>query len=96
MLCERKTTHSLHLLAQQYLAHPILGQRLLECVQILLGLEGRMASDIFGSPDDMKLKSSMTLFASVQDTEPAFAHVVDKYFQGKRDSRTLNLLGQQV
>jgi len=80
--------------AQSYLDHPILGTRLLECVNILLQLEGRSASEIFGSPDDMKLKSSMTLFAAVQSQEPAFARVLDKYFQGKRDRRTIDLLEQ--
>jgi uncharacterized protein (DUF1810 family) len=80
--------------AQQYLDHPVLGARLEECVAILLGLEGRSASEIFGSPDDMKLKSSMTLFASVQSQKPAFAGVLDKYFEGKRDSRTIDLLDQ--
>lgn len=80
--------------AQQYLDHPLLGARLLECVNILLQLEGRSASEIFGSPDEMKLKSSMTLFAAVQSLEPAFARVLDKYFQGERDIRTLDLLDQ--
>jgi uncharacterized protein (DUF1810 family) len=78
--------------ARQYLAHPSLGPRLLECVQILLKLEGRSASHIFGSPDDLKLKSSMTLFATVQSQEAAFARVLDTYFQGQRDSRTIALL----
>ena len=78
--------------AQKYLEHPLLGARLLECANILLKLEGRSASEIFGSPDDLKLKSSMTLFAAVQSQEPAFAGVLDKYFQGKRDARTIALL----
>jgi uncharacterized protein (DUF1810 family) len=80
--------------ALQYLKHPVLGTRLLECVKIILDIEGRSASEIFGSPDDLKLRSSMTLFAYVTNTEPMFAHVLDKYFQGKRDIRTLNLLEQ--
>ncbi len=80
--------------ARQYLQHPILGTRLLECVKILLDLEGRSASEIFGSPDDLKLKSSLTLFANVTNTQPEFARALDKYFQGKRDSRTINLLDQ--
>ena len=80
--------------ARQYLEHPVLGTRLLECVQILLELEGRSASQIFGFPDDLKLKSSMTLFAAVQSQELAFARVLDKYFQGKRDTRTIELLEQ--
>ena len=80
--------------AQKYLEHPLLGARLLECANILLKLEGRSASEIFGSPDDLKLKSSMTLFAAVQSQEPAFARVLDKYFQGKRDITTIQLLDQ--
>ena len=80
--------------ARQYLEHPVLGTRLLECVQILLELEGRSASQIFGFPDDLKLKSSMTLFAYIKSEEPLFALVLDKYFQGERDIKTLNLLDQ--
>jgi uncharacterized protein (DUF1810 family) len=80
--------------AQAYLEHPLLGARLLECATILLQLEGRSVLEIFGSPDDLKLKSSMTLFAAVQGQEPAFARVLDKYFQGTRDSRTIELLEQ--
>jgi uncharacterized protein (DUF1810 family) len=80
--------------ARDYLQHPVLGVRLRECAAILLGLKGRSAHDIFGSPDDVKLRSSMTLFASVQNQEPAFARVLDKYFHGERDTRTLSLLNQ--
>jgi uncharacterized protein (DUF1810 family) len=80
--------------AQKYLEHPLLGVRLVECANILLKLEGRSASEIFGSPDDLKLKSSMTLFAAVQSQEPAFARVLDKYFQGKRDITTIEILDQ--
>ena len=82
--------------AQKYLEHPLLGARLLECANLLLKLEGRSASEIFGSPDDLKLKSSMTLFAAVQSQEPAFARVLDKYFQGKRDITTIELLDQHT
>ena len=82
--------------AQKYLEHPLLGTRLVECANILLKLEGRSASQIFGSPDDLKLKSSMTLFAAIQSQEPAFAHVLDKYFQGKPDITTIELLDQQM
>jgi len=78
--------------ARQYLRHPVLGPRLLECAGILLALEGRSASQIFGFPDDMKLKSCMTLFDSVGDSDPVFLRVLDKYFDGKRDQRTLDLL----
>ncbi len=80
--------------ARQYLQHPVLGARLLECARALLDLKGRSASEIFGFPDDLKLKSSMTLFASVADSEPAFEHVLDRYFDGGRDQHTLDLLGR--
>ncbi len=78
--------------ARQYLHHPILGVRLLECARTLLDLKGKSASEIFGFPDDLKLRSSMTLFASVADSEPAFEDVLDQYFDGERDQRTLDLL----
>lgn len=81
--------------ARQYLEYRELGENLRKCVQVLLNLKGRSASAIFDSPDDMKLKSSMTLFASVQSEETMFARVLDMYFQGERDSRTLNLLDQR-
>ena len=78
--------------AQSYLDHPVLGKRLRECAETILALEGRSASEIFGSPDDLKLKSSLTLFASVPDAEPIFAAALDKYYHGERDSKTLKLL----
>ena len=78
--------------AEQYLRHPILGKRLIACAEAVLHTQGRSASQIFGSPDDVKLKSCMTLFASLPDATPVFSQVIDKYFQGKRDTRTLQLL----
>ena len=78
--------------AQQYLDHPILGARLLECAGAVLALNGRSALEIFGSPDDLKLKSSMTLFASLADAETVFTRVLGKYFDGEQDQRTLYLL----
>ena len=78
--------------AHQYLNHTILGTRLLECTETVLGVKARSASDIFGSPDDMKLKSSMTLFSYVANPESVFDHVLAKYFQGQRDTRTLEFL----
>ncbi len=80
--------------ARQYLKHSVLGRRLLECAETVLNVEGRSASDIFGYPDDLKLRSSMTLFAYVTDPGSVFARVLDKYFQGKRDAMTLDLLEQ--
>lgn len=79
--------------AQAYLNHPILSQRLLECTNIILLLKGRSASQIFGFPDDMKLKSSMTLFSAIstQDNSP-FEQVLEQFFQGQRDEKTDYLL----
>jgi uncharacterized protein (DUF1810 family) len=78
--------------ARQYLAHPVLGTRLVECAEAVLAVEGRSISDIFGYPDDLKLKSSMTLFASIAEPNSVFERILDKYFQGERDVRTLRLL----
>ncbi len=78
--------------ARQYLAHPVLGARLLECSEILLSLQGKSADEIFGYTDAMKLKSCMTLFESVADDKAPFAAVLDRYFAGQRDPRTLTVL----
>lgn len=79
--------------AHAFLNHPVLGARLLECTEAVLAVEGRNAAQIFGYPDDMKLKSSMTLFAAVSDDAASiFDRVLDKYFHGERDVRTLQLL----
>ena len=79
--------------AEAYLNHPVLGRRLEECVEALLRIEGRSAQQIFGSPDDIKLKSSATLFAHVSPPGSVFERVLDKYFRGERDGKTLRLLG---
>lgn len=78
--------------ARQYLNHSVLGTRLLECAEAVLAVEGRSVSEIFGYPDDLKLKSSMTLFETVADKRSVFVRVLDKYFHGERDVRTLHLL----
>ena len=78
--------------ARQYLAHPVLGTRLLECAEAVLAVEGRSISEIFGYPDDLKLKSSMTLFSCVPDSPPVFGKVLDRYFRGERDAKTRALL----
>ncbi|HLN27341.1 MAG TPA: DUF1810 domain-containing protein [Gemmataceae bacterium] len=78
--------------AKAYLNHPVLGPRLLECVEVALGIEGRSAHDIFGSPDDMKLRSCATLFAHVSPAGSVFHRLLDKYFKGKVDDKTLQLL----
>ncbi len=79
--------------AEAYLNDPVLGRRLVECAGALLRLEGRSAHEIFGSPDDSKLKSSATLFAHVSPAGSVFERVLDRYFRGERDSKTLRMLG---
>jgi len=81
--------------ARAYLRHPILGPRLIECAEAVLSVRGRSAHDIFGSPDDMKLKSCMTLFANISSSQSVFEKVLDRYYQGERDTRTLELLEEQ-
>ena len=78
-----------------YLNHPVLGPRLLECCRAILSVNGRSAEDILGYPDDLKLRSSMTLFALVAGAPLEFAQVLEKYYEGHRDPRTLELLGVQ-
>ena len=78
--------------AENYLAHPILGNRLIEISNALLEVEDKTASQIFGSPDDVKLKSSMTLFGALTATNPVFQKVLDKYFDGAKDRKTLELI----
>ncbi len=80
--------------AVAYWQHPILGARLKECTQLVLAIQGRTAHEFFGSPDDVKLRSSMTLFEVVAPDEPAFGQVLERYFVGERDGETLRLLGQ--
>lgn len=82
--------------ATAYLAHPILGKNLLEIAQVLLDLEGRTANQIFGTPDDLKLKSCLTLFAGIKNASPIFNEVLLKYFDGKPDALTLRLLETQA
>ena len=78
--------------ARAYLAHPVLGPRLRECVGILLDLDGLSAHAIFGSPDDMKLHSSLTLFAQAAPDEPLFRRALERYFAGMPDQATLERL----
>lgn len=78
--------------AQAYVEHPVLGSRLIEISSALLAIEGKTAHQIFGSPDDLKLKSSMTLFSAVERASPAFGEVLDQYFAGEKDGKTLTLL----
>lgn len=80
--------------AQDYLNHEILGKRLIEISNELLKLKGDSATAVFGSPDDMKLKSSMTLFSLVPDTDKVFQQVLDKYCNGEADIRTVQIVQQ--
>jgi uncharacterized protein (DUF1810 family) len=82
--------------AQAYLGHPVLGPRLKACAEAALAVEGRSAWAIFGSPDDMKLRSSATLFALVSPNDSVFHRLLDKYFDGEPDRKTLELLGPAV
>jgi uncharacterized protein (DUF1810 family) len=78
--------------AQAYLDHPLLGPRLRECAAVVISIVGRSALEIFGSPDDMKLRSCATLFARVSD-DGVFGHLLQKYFDGQPDEETLRRLG---
>lgn len=79
--------------AKAYIAHPILGPRLLQCAEATVRVEGRSATEIFGSPDDLKLRSCATLFACVLPPGSVFDLLIEKYFGGQRDAKTLQLLG---
>ena len=80
--------------AEAYLRHPILGPRLLESARATLGVEGRSALEVFGSPDDMKLRSSATLFASVSPAGSVFGQLLDRYFGGEPDDRHFDCCGK--
>jgi uncharacterized protein (DUF1810 family) len=79
--------------ADAYLRHPILGPRLLECAEALLVHDARSAYEILGSPDDLKLRSSATLFSHVSPTGSPFHRLLDKFFAGEPDRRTVELIG---
>jgi uncharacterized protein (DUF1810 family) len=78
--------------AQAYGAHPLLGARLRECTALMLAIEGRSALQVLGSPDDLKFRSCMTLFARALPQEPMFADALRRYFSGQADEATLALL----
>ena len=77
--------------AAAYIAHGILGPRLIECTGLVLAVQGRTINDILGSPDDMKFRSCMTLFGAVSDNT-IFDEAVAKYFPGGKDRKTLDIL----
>ncbi|MCI0685534.1 MAG: DUF1810 domain-containing protein [Gemmataceae bacterium] len=78
--------------ARAYLDHPVLGPRLLECAEAVVGVDVRSATEIFGSPDDLKLRSCATLFACVSPPGSVFDRLLAKYYGGERDAKTLQLL----
>lgn len=78
--------------ARQYLNHPVLGKRLLECTEAVIALRGGSLSEIFGYPDDLKFKSSMTLFEKIAGSGSVFSSALDRYCHGERDATTLRLL----
>ena len=80
--------------AMDYMAHPVLGPRLVEISSALLGLENSNPSAVMGYPDDLKLCSCMTLFELAAPEEPVFGRVLEKFYGGRRDRMTLNLLGR--
>jgi uncharacterized protein (DUF1810 family) len=75
-----------------YLEHPVLGPRYRSCVTTVNTIEGRTAHDIFGSPDDLKFRSSLTLFLRAHPAEPAFLRALNTYFGGEPDLRTVEIL----
>jgi len=80
--------------ARAYLAHPVLGARLVEAVEAINALPGRDAFAVFGSTDEIKLRSSLTLFLAADPAEPAFQRALDKYFAGHADPLTLGRLSR--
>jgi uncharacterized protein (DUF1810 family) len=78
--------------AVAYLDHPVLGPRLKECTRLVNLVEGRAIGQIFGNPDDLKFRSSMTLFASVASDDQVFKDALEKYFSGEPDPLTLERL----
>jgi uncharacterized protein (DUF1810 family) len=78
--------------ARAYLAHPVLGPRLVECAEAVLGVEGRSAHEIMGSPDDLKLRSCATLFAYISSEGSVFHRILEHYYEDERDQRTIDRL----
>ncbi|GGJ06561.1 hypothetical protein GCM10008995_15570 [Halobellus salinus] len=80
--------------ADAYLRHPVLGPRLRECTELANGIDARSATEVFGSPDDRKFRSSMTLFEAVADDPAPFETALERYYGGDRDEKTLQFLGE--
>ena len=81
--------------ASEYLNDPILGKRLVEISEAVFRHQGKTALEIFGKPDDRKLKSCMTLFRQIQNTDPIFQKVLEKYYMGFPDDKTIAILTEQ-
>lgn len=82
--------------ARAYMQHPMLGAHMIEICSVLLGLSANDAEDVMGYPDDLKLRSSMTLFSKAVPSVKIFQQVLDKYFDGKMDQKTLEILGEHA
>lgn len=80
--------------AKAYLEHPVLGPRLRECTRLVNTIQARSIDEIFGYPDDLKFRSSMTLFARASSDNQVFKDALEKYFAGEPDKLTLERLGQ--
>jgi uncharacterized protein (DUF1810 family) len=80
--------------AVAYVDHPVLGPRLRECTELVNGIEGRSAAEVFGSPDDRKFRSSMTLFATVATDPAPFETALERYYDGERDETTIDFLSE--
>lgn len=78
--------------ALDYISHPILGKRILEISSVLLDIESNDATEVMGYPDDLKLRSSMTLFAEIAPEHEVFQKVLNKFFAGKKDEKTTEIL----
>ena len=81
--------------AQAYVAHPVLGPRLRECTRLVAAIDGRSVDQIFGWPDNLKVRSSMTLFARAADDNAEFRAVLDKFYNGDDDPATVELLSSE-
>jgi uncharacterized protein (DUF1810 family) len=81
--------------AKAFLAHPVLGPRLRECVEAALSVEGKSAEEIFGFPDVLKLRSCATLFAQISEAGSVFEQLLQKYYEGAADDATLRLLSKR-
>jgi uncharacterized protein (DUF1810 family) len=80
--------------AKAYLQHPVLGQRLRECTQLILNVKGRTIEEIFPYPDHLKFRSCMTLFMSAATDNTLFKNALHKYFDGQPDQKTMNVLAR--